>query len=99
MVKSSEQRPMTNAMKFLAGTVGAAAAITGLSIANPAPAYAGACFYENGRRVCVQRGYVAPRYYAPRYYGPRNVQLYRGPAGGGAVRVNGPNGTYVRWRR
>ena len=70
-----------------------------------APAEAGtACYSQNGRRICVQRGfnhraYVAPRYYVPRYYGTRNINVYRGPGGGGAVRVNGPNGSYVRWRR
>jgi hypothetical protein len=31
---------MTNAMKFLAGTIGAAAAITGLAMAKPEPAQA-----------------------------------------------------------
>ena len=31
---------MTNAMKFLAGTIGAVAAITGLAIAKPEPAQA-----------------------------------------------------------
>ena len=64
-----------------------------------APAEAGtACYSQNGRRICVQRGfnhraYVAPRYYAPRYYGTRNINVYRGPGGGGAVRVNGPTGS------
>ena len=38
-------------------------------------------------------------FYAPRYYGTSNINVYRGPGGGGAVRVNGPNGSYVRWRR
>ena len=64
-----------------------------------APAEAGtACYSQNGRRICVQRGfnrraYVARDFYAPRYYGTRNINVYRGPGGGGAVRVNGPNGS------
>ena len=69
-----------------------------------APAEAGtACFTQNGRRISVQRGfnhhaYVAPRYCAPRFYGTRNINIYRGPVGVGAVRINGSNGSYVRWR-
>ena len=65
-----------------------------------APAEAGtACYSQNGRRICVQRGFNHRAYVAPRYYGTRNINVYRGPCGGGAVRVNGPNGSYVRWRR
>ena len=43
---------MTNALNFLAGTVGAAVAIAGLAIVNPAPAQAGEAARQLKQSYC-----------------------------------------------
>ena len=44
---------MNNAIKFLAGTIGAAAAITGLAMAKPEPAHAGEQAKQFEQSYCI----------------------------------------------
>ncbi|MEL0340025.1 MAG: hypothetical protein VXA52_07655 [Synechococcus sp.] len=65
----------------------AALASLGLTAAATSAQSNTACYWENGKQICVNRN-VAPR---------RNVDVrVNGNTGGAAVRVQGPAGTKVR---
>ena len=65
----------------------AAFASIGLTAAATSAQANTACYWENGKQICVNRN-VAPR---------RNVDVrVNGNTGGTAVRVQGPAGTKVR---